>query len=165
VSCRITGLPAGVGEPIFDKLNAHLAFAMMSIPSAIGFEMGAGFKAAEMKGSEYIDRWNECLNATMFECVSKNATANQTIKQSNNQTITQTNHCGGVQGGISNGMPIEFRVAFHPVPTLPQPVECLTSDGKLRTLQVPGRHDRSQVPRAAVVVEAMAAMVMADFLL
>ena len=165
VSCRITGLPAGVGEPIFDKLNAHLAFAMMSIPSAIGFEMGAGFKAAEMKGSEYIDRWNECLNATMFECVSKNATATQTIKQSNNQTITQTNHCGGVQGGISNGMPVEFRVAFHPVPTLPQPVECLTADGGLRTVQVPGRHDRSQVPRAAVVVEAMAAMVMADYLL
>ncbi len=157
VSCRITGLPAGVGEPIFDKLNAHLAFAMMSIPSAIGFEMGAGFKAAEMKGSEYIDRWNECLNATMFECVSKNATATQ--------TITQTNHCGGVQGGISNGMPVEFRVAFHPVPTLPQPVECLTADGGLRTVQVPGRHDRSQVPRAAVVVEAMAAMVMADYLL
>ena len=184
VSCRITGLPAGVGEPIFDKLNAHLAFAMMSIPSAIGFEMGAGFKAAEMKGSEYIDRWNECLNATMFEYVSKNATATQTIlpdrqgaalstaeinqlakKQSNNQTITQTNHCGGIQGGISNGMPVEFRVAFHPVPTLPQPVECLTADGELRTVQVTGRHDRSQVPRAAVVVEAMAAMVIADYLL
>ena len=177
VSCRITGLPAGVGEPIFNKLNAQLASAMMSIPSAIGFEMGIGFAAATMKGSEYIDRW--------YDCLSKDAPATQTIKQSNlpdrkgtalstaeiksnpakNQALTMTNHCGGIQGGISNGMPIEFRVAFHPVVTLPQPVECLTSEGELRTLQVTGRHDRCQVPRAAVVVEAMAAMVIADYLL
>ena len=146
VSCRITSLPAGIGEPIFNKLNARLAFAMMSIPSAIGFEMGVGFAAAEMKGSEYIDRWNGGLNA------------------SNNQAITKTNHCGGIQGGISNGMPVEFRVAFHPVVTLPQPVECLTADGEMRTLQVNGRHDRCQVPRAAVVVEAMAAMTIADLI-
>ncbi len=146
VSCRITSLPAGIGEPIFNKLNARLALAMMSIPSAIGFEMGAGFAAAEMKGSEYIDRWNGDLNA------------------SNNQAITKTNHCGGIQGGISNGMPVEFRVAFHPVVTLPQPVECLTADGEMRTLQVNGRHDRCQVPRAAVVVEAMAAMTIADLI-
>ena len=146
VSCRITSLPAGIGEPIFNKLNARLAFAMMSIPSAIGFEMGAGFAAAEMKGSEYIDRWNGGLNA------------------SNNQAITKTNHCGGIQGGISNGMPVEFRVAFHPVVTLPQPVECLTADGEMRTLQVNGRHDRCQVPRAAAVVEAMAAMTIADLI-
>ena len=146
VSCRITSLSAGIGEPIFNKLNARLAFAMMSIPSAIGFEMGVGFAAAEMKGSEYIDRWNGGLNA------------------SNNQAITKTNHCGGIQGGISNGMPVEFRVAFHPVVTLPQPVECLTADGEMRTLQVNGRHDRCQVPRAAVVVEAMAAMTIADLI-
>ena len=157
VSCRITGLPAGIGDPVFNKLNAQLASAMMSIPSAIGFEMGIGFAAASMKGSEYIDRWNDCL--------SQDAPATQTIKQSNNQAITKTNHCGGIQGGISNGMPVEFRVAFHPVVTLPQPVECLTTDGKLRTLQVTGRHDRCQVPRAAVVVEAMAAIVIADYLL
>ena len=148
VSCRITGLPAGIGDPVFNKLNAQLASAMMSIPSAIGFEMGIGFAAASMKGSEYIDRWNT-----------------QTPSHPNTQPLTMTNHCGGIQGGISNGMPIEFRVAFHPVVTLPQPVECLTSDGKLRTLQVTGRHDRCQVPRAAVVVEAMAAMVIADYLL
>jgi chorismate synthase len=110
-----------------------------------------------MMGSEYIDRWNEGVNVSMLESSSKDAPANQ--------TITLTNHCGGVQGGISNGMPIEFRVAFHPVVTLPQPVECLTTDGELRTLQVTGRHDRCQVPRAAVVVEAMAAMVIADYLL
>ena len=143
VSCRITGVPAGVGDPVFGKLNAALASAMMSIPSAIGFEMGIGFKAAEMKGSEYIDRWGNVERSS----------------------LTQTNHCGGVQGGISNGMPIEFRVAFHPVATLPQPVECMHEDGHLETLTVRGRHDRCHVERAAVVVEAMAALTIANFIL
>ena len=143
VTCRITGLPAGVGDPVFDKLNARLASAMMSIPSAIGFEMGIGFQAAEMTGSQYIDRWTS----------------------PSNQAITETNHCGGIQGGISNGMPVEFRVAFHPVPTLPQPVECLAANGTLKTLQINGRHDRCHVPRAAVVVEAMAALTIIDYIL
>ena len=150
VSCRITGLPAGIGDPIFGKLNAQLAFAMMSIPSAIGFEMGAGFKAAEMKGSEYIDRWEECGNVGMRECVSANA-------------ITKTNHCGGVQGGISNGMPVEFRVAFHPVVSIPQPIECLHDDGSLKTIYLEGRHDRWHIERAAVVVEAMAALTIINY--
>lgn len=140
VRCRITGVPAGVGEPLYGKLNAQLAAAMMSIPSAIGFEMGAGFAAAGMKGSEYIDRWE-------------------------NEKITKTNHCGGVQGGISNGMPIEFTVAFHPVVTIPQPVECLHEDGHLETLNIGGRHDRCHVERAAAVVEAMAELCMVNYLL
>lgn len=139
VCCHITGLKAGIGNPLFDKLSARLAMAMMSIPSAIGFEMGAGFKAAEMTGSEYIDRW------------------------SGEQGMTLTNHCGGIQGGITNGMPVEFRVAFHPVASLPVEVECLTKEGTLRPLTVGGRHDRCQVQRATVVVEAMAAMTVADF--
>ncbi len=158
VSCRITGLPAGIGDPVFGRLNAQLANAMMTIPSAIGFEMGVGFKAAEMTGSEYIDRWNDCLNASMPDCLSKDAPATQSLSHSATQPLTRTNHCGGIQGGISNGMPVEFRVAFHPVPTLPQPVECLTHDGTLRTLQIGGRHDNYHVERAAVVVEAMAAL-------
>ena len=140
VACCVTGVPAGVGNPIFGKLNADLAAAMMSIPSAIGFEMGAGFKAAEMKGSEYIDRWN-------------------------NDGSTQTNHCGGIQGGISNGMPIEFRVAFHPVVTIPQPVECLHEDGYLETVKIDGRHDRYHIERAAVVVEAMTALCLVNHLM
>ena len=149
VSCRITGVPAGIGDPVFGKLNAALAAAMMSIPSAIGFEMGVGFAAAQMKGSEYIDRWeNEELAGAPL-----------------NSQLTKTNHCGGIQGGISNGMPIEFRVAFHPVVTIPQPVECLHEDGHLETLTVGGRHDRSHVHRAAVVVEAMAALCLADYLI
>jgi chorismate synthase len=142
VECRIDGLPAGVGDPIFGKLNATLAAAMMSIPSAIGFEIGAGFAAARMKGSEYIDRWSDIHHSS----------------------LTQTNHCGGVQGGISNGMPVVIRVAFHPVCTLPQPVECREADGTLRTVDMGGRHDRCQVLRTPVIVEAMAALVVADFL-
>ena len=139
VSCHITGVPAGIGDPIYDKLNAHLAFAMMSIPSAIGFEMGIGGVADSMKGSEFIDRWND-------------------------DATTKTNHCGGIQGGISNGMPIEFCVKFHPVVTIPQPVECLHEDGHLETIDVGGRHDRCHVERAAVVVEAMAALCLANYL-
>ncbi len=141
VKCRIEGVPAGVGEPIFGKLNAALASAMMSIPSTIGFEMGAGFSAAQMKGSEYIDRWKPKAVSTI------------------------TNHCGGIQGGISNGMPIEFRVAFHPVVTIPQPVECMHEDGHLESLSIDGRHDRYHIDRAAVVVEAMTALCLINFLL
>ena len=140
VSCRVTGVPAGIGDPIFNKLNAALASAMMSIPSSIGFEMGAGFHAAEMRGSEYIDRWNS-------------------------DGTTQTNHCGGIQGGISNGMPIQFRVAFHPVVTIPQTVECLHEDGHLETLDIGGRHDRHHIERTAVVVESVAALCLINFLL
>ncbi|MBR6291586.1 MAG: chorismate synthase [Bacteroidales bacterium] len=142
VSCRITGVQAGLGDPVYGKLNAALAAAMMSIPSAIGFEMGAGFAAADMPGSEYIDRWNN-----------------------EESPLTSTNHCGGIQGGISNGMPIEFRVAFHPVVTLPQPLECLHEDGHLETLNVGGRHDRCHVERTAVVVEAMAALCLINYML
>ena len=140
VGCRVTGVPAGIGEPVFGKLNASLAAAMMSIPSAIGFEMGCGFQAATMKGSEYIDRWN-------------------------GDGSTKTNHCGGIQGGISNGMPIEFRVAFHPVATIPQPVECLHEDGHLETVNIEGRHDRCHIERAAAVVEAMTALCLINYML
>ncbi|MBR1785390.1 MAG: chorismate synthase [Bacteroidales bacterium] len=142
VQCRVTGLPAGVGEPVFGKLGASLASAMMSIPSAIGFEMGAGFAAALMTGSQYVDRWSGLLSP-----------------------ITTSNHCGGVQGGISNGMPIEFRVAFHPVATLPQTVECLHEDGHLEPLDVGGRHDRCAVTRVPVIVESMAALCLINYLL
>lgn len=141
VRCSIEGLPAGVGNPVFGKLNAMLAQAMMTIPSAIGFEMGAGFEAAAMTGSEYIDRWN------------------------GHTGLTQTNHCGGVQGGISNGMPVVFRVAFHPVVSLPHPVECLTEDGGLRTVAIGGRHDRAHVLRTPVIVEAMAALTIANYMI
>lgn len=140
VSCRIEGVPAGIGEPLFGKLGAALAAAMMSIPSAIGFEMGSGFATTQMKGSEYIDRWNP-------------------------DGTTRTNHCGGIQGGISNGMPIEFRVGFHPVVSLAQPIECLHEDGHLETITLGGRHDQCAVRRAPVIVESMAALCLINYML
>lgn len=148
IECTITGHPAGIGNPIFGKLNAQLAAAMMSIPSAIGFEMGAGFAAAMMKGSEYRDEW----------CHTETPIDNPT-----NNHLTMTNHCGGIQGGISNGMPIVFRTAFHPVVTIDRPTECLDSKGNIRTWNPRGRHDRCHLHRTVVVVEAMAALTIADF--
>lgn len=144
VSCVIEGVPSGVGNPIFGRVNAMLASAMLSIPSAVGFEIGEGFAAARMTGREYADAWNE---------------------PSGNTPLTATNHCGGVQGGITNGMPIVFSVAFHPVVTHTGATECLTEDGTLREVDVKGRHDRCHVLRCPVIVEAMAAMVIADLIL
>ena len=144
IECTVTGVPAGIGNPVFDKLNARLAAAVMSIPSATGFEMGAGFGAARMKGSEFRDNWVEC-------------------KSSTTGFTTQTNHCGGIQGGISNGMPVVFRAAFHPAVTIPQPTDCIDSDGNIHNVTPHGRHDSNHIPRTVVVVEAMTALTMADF--
>ena len=155
VRCIVKNVPTGIGDPIFRKLNAQLAHAMMSIPSAIGFEMGAGFAAAKMKGSEYIDRWQHTPQSL------RDSSPNLGEQQ---RMITVTNHCGGVQGGISNGMPIEFQIAFHPVVSICQPVECLCNDGTLKEITIGGRHDRWHIGRAAVVVEAMTALVFADYL-
>lgn len=135
VECSIEHLQAGVGDPVFGKLGAQLAAAVMSIPSAIGFELGVGFDAATMAGSEYVDQWDSSADGT-----------------------TVTNHCGGIQGGISNGMPVVFRVAFHPVVTLPQPIDCLSDTHNIETIMVNGRHDNRHIYRTPVIVEAMAAL-------
>lgn len=140
IECHISGLSAGFGNPIFGRLNAMLAAAMMSIPSAIGFEMGCGFQAANMTGEEYRDEWNEDFS-------------------------TVTNHCGGIQGGISNGMPIVFRTAFHPVVTTLQPTRCIDTNGKIEAISITGRHDQWHLPRTIVIVEAMAALTIADTIL
>lgn len=138
IRCICNGVPAGLGEPIFGKFNAQLAAAMMSIPSAIGFEMGLGFAAAAMTGSQFADAWND--------------------EADNEEKPTITNHCGGIQGGISNGMPIEFRVAFHPIVTTPGELRCRDKQGNIRSVDVGGRHDRCQISRTTVIVEAMAAL-------
>ncbi|MDO4216821.1 MAG: chorismate synthase [Bacteroidales bacterium] len=140
VRCTITGLPVGMGQPLFGKMQSQLASAMLSIPSATGFEFGEGFRAVTLSGSQYIDRWNSDFT-------------------------TQTNHCGGLQGGLTNGMPLYFRVPFHPVVTLPQPLPCVDAEGQEHIVEPRGRHDRSHVQRATVVVEAMAALVVLDNLL
>lgn len=139
VICRIDGVTAGVGNPIFDRLNARLAYAMMSIPSAIGFEMGAGFAAADWDAKDWRDEWND-------------------------DGTTRTNHCGGVQGGVSNGMPIVFRVAFHKPVTVPgEEMTCRNVDETtLQTITISGRHDKDHIGRLPVVVESMAYLVLGD---
>jgi chorismate synthase len=140
ITCRISGVPSGLGQPVFDKLHADLAKAMLSINAVKGFEYGSGFAGSAMRGSEHND-----------------------IIDTNGRT--QTNHSGGVQGGISNGEEIYFRVAFKPVATLMQNQPSINEQGEAVTVQGKGRHDPCVVPRAVPIVEAMAQLVIADHFL
>lgn len=140
ITCVLQNVPAGLGEPVFDKLHAELGKAMLSINAVKGFEYGSGFCGAKMKGSEHNDKFNE-------------------------DGSTQTNLSGGVQGGISNGMDIYFRVAFKPVATTLQKQNTINSKGETVEMQGKGRHDPCVVPRAVPIVEAMAALVLADYTL
>lgn len=140
VTCVIQNVPIGLGEPVFDKLHAELGKAMLSINAVKGFEFGSGFGGAKMKGSEHNDLYNP-------------------------DGTTKTNLSGGIQGGISNGMDIYFRVAFKPVATLIQKQETLTNNNQIVEQQGKGRHDPCVVPRAVPIVEAMAALVITDFFL
>lgn len=140
ITCVIQNVPIGLGEPVFDKLHAELGKAMLSINAVKGFEYGSGFCGARMKGSEHNDLFNE-------------------------DGTTKTNLSGGIQGGISNGMDIYFRVAFKPVATLMQKQAVLTNQNAIVEQQGKGRHDPCVVPRAVPIVEAMAALVLADFYL
>ena len=143
VTCVIKNVPVGLGEPCFDKLHAALGQAMLSINACKGFDYGLGFADCGRRGSEMID----------------------TFVREGNKITTLSNHSGGIQGGISNGQDIYFRCAFKPVATLLQEVETVTLDGEATTLKARGRHDPCVLPRAVPVVEAMAAMVVLDFLL
>lgn len=140
VTCIAQGVPAGWGEPVFDKLHADLGKAMLSINAVKGFEYGMGFAGASCRGSQMCD---------IFDTQDGKIT-------------TRTNHSGGIQGGISNGADIYFRVAFKPTPTLQQPVETVMSDGTPTTTIAKGRHDACVIPRAVPIVEAMAAIVLLD---
>lgn len=140
ITCIIKGVPVGLGNPVFDKLQADLAKAMLSINAVKGFEYGSGFAGSAMKGSQHNDPY--------------------ILKEGNISTLT--NYSGGIQGGISNGEEIYFRVAFKPVPTLMMDQETLTTSGKKTVIKGRGRHDVCVVPRAVPIVEAMAALVMAD---
>ncbi len=140
ITCVLQNVPLGLGEPVFDKLHADLGKAMLSINAVKGFEYGSGFCGAQMKGSEHNDLYHP-------------------------DGTTKTNLSGGIQGGISNGMDIYFRVAFKPVATLIQNQEVLDNQGNIIELQGKGRHDPCVLPRAVPIVEAMAAIVLADFYL
>ncbi len=162
VECVIKNVPAGLGDPVFDKLKATLSHAMMSLPATMGFEMGSGFSSLGMRGSEHNDVF------TIQSESSKSKTSNsKQIPMTKNQSsklkiITKTNNSGGIQGGVSNGMPIVFRTVFKPVATIFQKQQTITRDLKKTELQMIGRHDPCVVPRAVVIVEAMAAVVLAD---
>lgn len=140
IRCVVMHTPEGIGEPVFDKLHAELGKAMLSINAVKAFEYGSGFDAVTMKGSEHNDLYNE-------------------------DGSTHTNHSGGIQGGISNGMPIYFRVGFKPVATLMKDQESIDKNGKKVLISGKGRHDPCVVPRAVPIVEAMAAMVIFDMYL
>ena len=143
VTCVIYNTPVGLGEPVFDKLHAELGKAMLSINAVKGFEYGSGFEGIKMRGSQHNDEFYK---------------EGERIK-------TRTNYSGGIQGGISNGEPIYFNVAFKPVATIMQDQESVDMNGNPVTVSGKGRHDPCVVPRAVPIVESMAALVMADFLL
>lgn len=143
VTCVVKGVPIGLGEPVFDKLHARLAYAMMSINAAKGFDYGMGFDGVGNRGSQMNDA---------FICTDGHIS-------------TTTNRSGGIQGGISNGEDIYFRVAFKPVATLLRDVETIDKDGRATTLHARGRHDPCVLPRAVPIVEAMAAMTIFDMYL
>jgi chorismate synthase len=140
ISCVIENVPAGLGEPVFNKLHAELGKAMLSINAVKGFEYGSGFAGAKNRGSHHNDLYNA-------------------------DGTTQTNQSGGVQGGISNGMDIYFKVAFKPVATIMQSQQTINNKGETVEMQGKGRHDPCVVPRAVPIVEAMAALVLADLTL
>lgn len=143
IRCVIRNVPPGLGEPVFDKLTADLAKAMMSLPATRGFEVGDGFAATRLRGSQHNDPF--------FSEAGR--------------VRTRTNHSGGVQGGISNGEAIRFAVAFKPVATIFVPQETVDRTGASVTFQAKGRHDPCVLPRAVPMVEAMAALVLADHML
>lgn len=140
IECRVRHVPVGLGEPVFDRLEADLAKAMLSLPATKGFEIGSGFAGTLLKGSEHNDPF-----------VSREG-----------RIRTSTNHSGGVQGGISNGEELVFRTAFKPTATILQPQKTVDVQGRETELQARGRHDPCVVPRAVVIVEAMTALVLVD---
>jgi chorismate synthase len=155
VSCSIQGLPPGLGEPVFGKLDARIAGAMLSLGAAKGIEFGAGFGAAEMKGSENNDRPVPGAEFPRGKSLPPGVPA----------LDFAGSHAGGVLGGISTGAALEFRVAFKPVPSISKPQKTVDRRGAVQDLRIRGRHDICIVPRAVPVVEAMAALVVADLLL
>lgn len=143
ITCIIKGLPAGLGQPVFDKFHAVLGHAMLSINAVKGFEYGSGFAGTQLNGSSHNDEFTF----------------------TDGKIKTTTNHSGGVQGGITNGMPVYFTVAFKPTATILKEQNTVDANGNQTTLAVKGRHDPCVLPRAVPIVEAMAALVCADFIL
>jgi chorismate synthase len=140
IECVLRRVPPGLGEPVFDKLEAELAKAMLSLPATKGFEIGSGFAATRMRGSEH----------------------NDAFEMKDGRVRTSTNHSGGIQGGISNGEDIYFRVAFKPTATIARAQQTVTTSGEETEMSARGRHDPCVLPRAVPMIEAMAALVICD---
>jgi chorismate synthase len=143
IECVVRGIPPGLGEPVFDKLEADLAKSMLSLPATKGFEIGSGFAGTELTGAEH----------------------NDAFEMRDGKVRTRTNYSGGIQGGISNGENIFFRVAFKPTATILRPQETVTVSGEPAQLSARGRHDPCVLPRAVPMVEAMASLVFCDHFL
>ncbi len=170
VTCVISGCPPGLGEPVFDKLQADLGKAMLSINAAKGFEYGSGFAGVKMRGSEHndlftVDGTRSTVDGGRLTVDDTPSTVHRQPSTVNRQPSTVSNYSGGIQGGISNGMDIYFRVAFKPVATIMHDQETLNTKGETVTLEGKGRHDPCVVPRAVPIVEAMTALVLADHFL
>ena len=155
VTCVLRGVPPGIGEPVFEKLEARLAQGMMSIPASIAFSMGGGCSRRRMRGSEHNDA---------FATAPDGADAREGGIQ-RSRLVTKTNFSGGIQGGITNGMPIYFSVEFKPPATISQAQETVSYGGVDGRLEAKGRHDPCVVPRAVPIVESMAALVVMDALM
>jgi chorismate synthase len=155
IACRVEGLPPGIGEPVFGKLDAEIAGAMLSIGAVKGIEFGAGFAAVQMLGSEHNDAILPATAPPWQNDLPSHVPA----------ASFSTNNAGGILGGLSNGMPLEFRVAFKPVPSIGREQKTIDRAGTPIPLTIQGRHDICICPRALVVVEAMAALVIADLTL
>ncbi len=143
VECVVRGVPPGLGEPVFDKLDAALAGAMLSLPATKGFELGSGFAGTQLTGRDH----------------------NDPFRMDGDRVRTTSNRSGGIQGGISNGEPILFRVAFKPTATIMTPQDTVSTGGEDTTLKGRGRHDACVLPRAVPIVEAMTALILCDHLL
>ena len=146
-----------MGDPMFGKFSAELAHAMFSLPAVKGFEVGDGFALAKMKGSE--------ANDTFISSDEEHRTGDKGHGTEDKRITTATNHSGGIQGGITNGNEVVFRMAFKPIPSIAKPQQTVNRAGETLTLAIEGRHDVCALPRAVVLVEALAAMVTVDAIL
>lgn len=155
VECRVSGIRAGIGNPVYDKLSARLGFAMLSINAVMGFEYGEGFRSAGMKGAVMADEFY----------VENYSNEIETEEKKSRKIRTKTNHCGGIQGGISNGEEIYMRVAFKPTPTIARELHTVTTEFEETTICVKGRHDPCVGVRGVAVVRSMAALTIADFMI
>lgn len=162
VTCVLRNVPVGLGEPCFDKLEAKLGHAMLSIPATKGFEIGSGFGGCEVPGSIHNDPF---IASTGSNNNNNNNTSPSINNNQQQRLTTKTNNSGGIQGGISNGATIYFRVAFKPPATIGQAQTTTTYDLQEGVLEAKGRHDPCVVPRAVPIVEAMSALVLADALM